>query len=142
MDEPVSSGPGAYVLLIELGAPLALDISSLGAATLAPGRYAYCGSAYGPGGLKARIGRHLRADKSHRWHVDHLSATGRIVAFRAVPGGRECDLLDRLLDAPGASVPVPRFGSSDCRRCPAHLVALPGSLDRRGLVAALSAAAV
>ena len=25
MDEPVSSGPGAYVLLIELGAPLALE---------------------------------------------------------------------------------------------------------------------
>ena len=29
MDEPVSSGPGAYVLLIELGAPLALEVASL-----------------------------------------------------------------------------------------------------------------
>ncbi len=129
MDEPVSSGPGAYVLLIELGAPLALEVASLPRAVLPAGRYAYCGSAYGPGGLKARIGRHLRADKVLRWHVDRLTAAGRIVDVRAVPDGRECDLLDRLLEAPGASVPVPGFGSSDCRRCPAHLLALPGDFQ-------------
>ncbi len=129
MDELVPSGPGAYVLLIELDAPLALEVASLPRAVLPAGRYAYCGSAYGPGGLKARIGRHRRADKAHRWHVDRLTAAGRIVDFRAVPGGRECDLLDRLLEAPGASVPIPRFGSSDCRRCPAHLIALPGDFD-------------
>ncbi len=142
MDEPVPPEPGAYVLLIELGAPLALEVASLACAVLPAGRYAYCGSAYGPGGLKARIGRHLRADKAHRWHVDHLTGAGRIVDFRAVPGGRECDLLDRLLEAPGAVVPVPGFGSSDCRACPAHLVALPAGFDPRGLTAALSAAAV
>ncbi len=125
MDEPVSSGPGAYLLLIELGSPLALEVASLPRVVLPAGRYGYCGSAYGPGGLKARIGRHLRADKALRWHVDHLTAAGRIVDFRAVPGGCECDLLDRLLEAPGASVPIPGFGATDCRRCPAHLVALP-----------------
>ncbi len=124
MDEPVSSGPGAYVLLIELGAPLALEVASLPA-----GRYAYCGSAYGPGGLKARIGRHLRRDKPMRWHVDHLTKAGRVVDVQAVPGGRECDLLARVLEMAGASVPVPGFGSSDCRRCPAHLVALPDDFD-------------
>ncbi len=136
MDEPVSSGPGAYVLLIELTAPLALDIAGLPRAWLAPERYAYCGSAYGPGGLKARIGRHLRQGKAQRWHVDRLSAAGRVVDVRAVPGGRECDLLARVLDMPGASVPVPGFGSSDCRRCPAHLVALPphGGLDLGAIV--------
>ncbi len=140
MDEPVPSGPGAYVLLIELGAPLALDIAGLPRARLAPGRYAYCGSAYGPGGLKARIGRHLCAEKAVRWHVDRLTAGGRVVDVQAVPGGRECDLLARVLDMPGASVPVPGFGSSDCRACPAHLVALPADFDARGLAAALSAA--
>ncbi len=129
MDEPLSCGPGAYVLLIDLGAPLALEVASLPGAVLPAGRYAYCGSAYGPGGLKARIGRHLRADKAHHWHVDRLTAAGRIVAFRAVPGGRECDLLARVLKMPGASVPVPRFGSSDCRACPAHLAALPAGFD-------------
>ncbi len=125
MNSAVPAEPGAYLLLIELAAPLALHIPSLGPATLPAGRYAYGGSAYGPGGLKARIGRHLRRDKSLRWHVDRLTAAGRAIGLRAVPGGRECDLVRGLLDLPGASVPVPGFGSSDCRSCPAHLVALP-----------------
>ncbi len=125
MDEPAPSETGAYVLVIELTAPLALDIAGLPRARLAPGRYAYCGSAYGPGGLNARIGRHQRADKALRWHVDRLTVAGRVVDVQAVPGGRECDLLARVLDMPGASVPIPGFGATDCRRCPAHLVALP-----------------
>ncbi len=125
MAEPFPSEPGAYLLLIELAAPLALAIPRLGAATLAPGRYAYGGSAYGPGGLRARIGRHLRADKTPHSHVDHLTAAGQVVAICAVLGARECDLVRDLLEVPGASVPVPGFGSSDCRTCPAHLVALP-----------------
>ncbi len=66
MAEPPSREPGAYLLLIDLAAPLALAIPRLGVATLAPGRYVYGGSAYGPGGLRARIGRHLRADKTPR----------------------------------------------------------------------------
>ena len=129
MDSDVPVEPGAYLLLIELAAPLTLDIPSLGPATLAPGRYAYGGSAYGPGGLKARIGRHLRRDKVLRWHIDRLTAAGRAIGVRAVPGGRECDLVRGLLDLPGTSVPLPGFGSSDCRSCPAHLVALPAGFD-------------
>jgi hypothetical protein len=31
----------------------------------------------------------------------------------------------RVLRVPGAGVPLAGFGSSDCRRCPAHLAALP-----------------
>ena len=129
MAEPLSREPGAYLLLIELAAPLALKIPRLGAATLAPGRYAYGGSAYGPGGLRARIGRHLRAKKISHWHVDRLTAAGRVVGVRAVRGARECDLVRGLLELPGASVPVPGFGSSDCRACPAHLVMLPESFE-------------
>jgi len=129
MNVPLPSEPGAYLLFVDLGAPLALDIPRLGPATLAPGRYAYCGSAHGPGGLRARIGRHLRRDKAQHWHVDRLTAAGRVAGLRAVPGGRECDLLRDLLAHPGVSVPLPGFGSSDCRACPAHLVALPAGFD-------------
>jgi hypothetical protein len=40
-------------------------------------------------------------------------------------------LVRGLLDLPGTSVPLPGFGSSDCRSCPAHLVALPaGAIPR------------
>ncbi len=81
----------------------------------------------------ARIGRHLRADKTPRWHVDRLTAAGRVVGVRAVPGGQECGLVRGLLELPGASVPVPGFGSSDCRSCPAHLVMLPQDFESGAL---------
>jgi Uri superfamily endonuclease len=129
VNEPLSAETGAYLLLIELAERLALEIPRLGAASLAPGRYAYCGSAYGPGGLRARLGRHLRRDKTPHWHIDRLTAAGQVVEVRAVPGGRECELLRELLDRSGVRVPVPGFGSSDCRACPAHLVVLPAGFE-------------
>jgi Uri superfamily endonuclease len=127
---------GAYVLTIELTAPLTLSLAGRPATLLPPGRYAYCGSAYGPGGLAARLGRHRRRDKTPRWHVDRLTAAGRIIDTYSEPDGDECALLARLLALPGVRVPIPGFGSSDCRRCPAHLVALPAELTSAALTRA------
>ena len=124
MDD-ITTAPGAYVLIIDLDGPLALDVPKGAAATLAAGRYAYCGSARGPGGIRARAARHLRRDKAVRWHVDRLTVAGRVVAVHAEPGGGGCALFDRLRALPGVSVPVPGFGSSDCRHCPAHLARVP-----------------
>ena len=124
MDE-LTTEPGAYLLVIDLHARLSLDIPKGAGVTLPPGRYGYCGSAHGPGGVRARVARHLRQAKTIRWHIDHLTAAGRIVAVHAEPGGDECALMDRLRALPGVSIPIPGFGSSDCRRCPAHLAGLP-----------------
>ena len=127
MDLPADKG--AYLLLIELAAPLEVPLPGRPAATLPPGRYVYAGSAYGPGGLRARIGRHLRRDKPRRWHVDRLTAAGVVVAVVAAPGGSECALLERVLAAEGSALPLPGFGSSDCRRCPAHLARIAPGFD-------------
>ena len=129
----VLSGPGAYILVIELAAPLALAIPCFKGAVLAPGRYAYCGSARGPGGLKARVARHMGQRKRPHWHVDALLGEGRVVAVHAEAGGGECALVARLLARRGTSVPVPGFGATDCRRCAAHLVRLPNRFDPRNL---------
>jgi len=118
--------PGAYTLLIMLVRETA---------EFAPGRYAYLGSARGPGGIRARCARHLRKDKALRWHVDRLTVAGHVAAL-PVPEGDECALTATLL-AHGATVPVPGFGSSDCRSCSAHLVALPYSLNDTELAALL-----
>jgi Uri superfamily endonuclease len=121
--------PGAYVLVIEVAAELRLRLGKGRHWRLPPGRYAYCGSAYGPGGIGARVRRHLRRRKPRRWHVDRLTAAGRIVDLHLSPGGSECALLAGLLTQAGVSVPIPGFGSSDCRHCPAHLVALPDGAE-------------
>ena len=113
---------GAYVLYFAIGSPRRLAIRSLGNPLLPEGAYAYCGNARGPGGIRARVARHLAPDKRRHWHVDHLSADD-CRAAAALPSGGECRLVGGFLEA-GGSVPVPGFGSSDCRRCPAHLVRL------------------
>ena len=125
--------PGAYLLAIDLGWRLELEISTLPGMVLAPGRYVYAGSAYGPGGLRARLARHFRSAKAIHWHVDRLVAAGRISAALAEPGGVECTLLARVLGRPGCGMPVPGFGSSDCRRCTAHLAAVPADFDLQAI---------
>ena len=130
--------PGAYVLFVELGRRLDLSGTALGPVGLAPGRYAYCGSARGPGGLGGRLRRHLRWGKALRWHVDHLTVAGRISALGLAPGGCECALVEGLAGQPGVTVPLAGFGSSDCTRCAAHLLRFEQSVDLRDLAKTLS----
>jgi Uri superfamily endonuclease len=125
--ESIPDTTGAYALAI--GLPEPLSMIRFPDATLPGGAYVYCGSAYGPGGLRARVARHLRHEKSMRWHVDYLTRRGSVRAILAIPGGSECALLSSVLACPGAGVPIRGFGSSDCRRCPAHLAAVPANFD-------------
>jgi len=108
---------GAYALLIALDAPL--DVKAGAKKTsLAPGLYLYCGSARGPGGLTARIARHMRQEKRAHWHVDQLTCAGKVLGAFVFPGGDECAINAALDKFP---TPVDGFGSSDCRRCRSHL---------------------
>jgi Uri superfamily endonuclease len=123
-----SRAPGTYLLLLRLDAPARLTIGRLGVVTLAAGWYVYVGSALG--GLGARLRRHARLEKRHHWHVDTLRAACDLVAIaaRIGPGRVECLTAARVAGLPGASLPVPRFGSSDCR-CHSHLIAFAGRPD-------------
>jgi Uri superfamily endonuclease len=115
--------PGAYLLWLPLGRALTLAAPRPGT-RLQPGVYLYFGSANGPGGLRARVARHLRPDKRPRWHVDQLTVSaGPAARALAWPAGSECAWREAV-QAAGGAVPVPGFGASDCRRCPAHLLRL------------------
>lgn len=118
---PIPDAPGAYALILRLARETRLDIASLDRPALPIGLYLYAGSAWGPGGIRARVGRHLRRGKARVWHVDHLTEVAAIEDVVAFPGGRECAI---VAAATGASVPIVRFGASDCRRCEAHLLAV------------------
>ena len=128
----LSPDPGAYGLLIRLRSQFLGRVGALGQVTMPPGAYLYLGSAYGTGGLPARLRRHLRADKRVHWHVDHLTNAGTVERIFVLPHGRECDLVDTALQLPAINAPFAGFGSSDCRRCTAHLLAIPR--DRAALI--------
>jgi Uri superfamily endonuclease len=119
-------------LLIPLPRPHRLTIGRLGVVAFPTGDYLYLGSACGPGGLRARLGRHLSASRRPRWHIDGLLAVARPAGlyYLAHPPfdeqtiKPECSWSQAMTSLPGACIPASGFGSSDCRSgCRAHLVA-------------------
>lgn len=117
---------GTYALLVRLDRDTVLQVGRLGQRAFPASWYLYVGSALGPGGLRARLARHRRADKRFHWHIDYLLSHGALVANWQIasPIRLECAWANALHRLADASLPVPGFGASDCR-CTAHLVRLP-----------------
>ncbi len=121
---PVSAG--TYALWFWLTAPLTLSVGRLGQVRLGPGLAVYVGSARGPGGLRARVGRHLRGDGRPHWHIDALTTQVPVTAVWYTQAAQrlECVWVTQLLTVCDATIPGAGFGASDCS-CPAHLLAFP-----------------
>ncbi len=118
--EGLPKEPGTYALIFHLPRPIVLVAGALGRIRLSPGYYVYTGSALGPGGLRARLGRHVAGPARWHWHVDYLRARVRPVEIWWQTGAQPrehvwADVLAGLAD--GA---VKGFGVSDCR-CRSHL---------------------
>jgi Uri superfamily endonuclease len=115
--------PGVYQLVLRLPEAVTLQVGKLGTFTFRAGRYVYTGSALG--GLRARIARHLRAQKRLRWHIDYLLPHTELedIRYQVSLERLECARNREMLALPCAQVIAPGFGSSDCR-CPTHLVYL------------------
>lgn len=109
---------GTYVLAITLGAGSDIRVGALGTLHFSEGVYVYAGSAMG--GLDQRISRHIRREKSPRWHADYLTAVADSVeAFESYPDSiPECRLASMAEEC--GMIPVDGFGCSDCG-CRAHL---------------------
>jgi Uri superfamily endonuclease len=107
----------SYQLLIHVSQPLRCAIGRLGEFDFPAGRYVYTGSARR--NLDARIARHVRHEKTLRWHIDFLLTS---------PGVRVVDVIRSrsgecaLNRASRGRILAVGFGASDCRAdCVAHL---------------------
>ena len=120
----MNGGQGTYVLFLVPHASTAMQIGKLGRIHFESPFYAYVGSAFGPGGLEARVARHLSPGKRQHWHIDYLRESADIVRVWTIESHRrlECRVAALLATIRGA-VTVPRFGASDCR-CASHLAGL------------------
>ena len=109
---------GTYILIASVSEMRHLGIGSLGKCDIIPGFYAYVGSAFGSGGLRARIGHHLESTAEPHWHIDYLLqvATPVEVWFTTADRKLEHRWAELLEEAPGFRVPILRFGSSDYHR--------------------------
>ncbi len=82
---------GSYILIIRLNEDRRIRIGSLGEIDFKKGYYCYVGSAYGPGGIEARVKRHLRTEKKMRWHIDYLLKHAEIEKVMVKEGGDEIE---------------------------------------------------
>ncbi|MCK4643570.1 DUF123 domain-containing protein [bacterium] len=102
---------GSYLILIRWrGGKL---LSKEKTVELPAGHYLYAGSANGPGGLYARLSRHLRKHKTAHWHIDELTGSSNAevfataIVFTSASESQIVESLDFL------SCPIEGFGSSD-----------------------------
>ena len=118
--------PGVYVIILHLAQGRAISVGRLGNHSFSPGYYAYVGSALGPGGLAARIGRHIRTTKRPRWHIDALRRISAPLTVWCSPSQVKWEHVwaAAFEKMPGVHVPIRGFGASDCR-CLSHLFLCP-----------------
>lgn len=122
IEEPPLSVSGTYIFLSILVTGREIQVGKLGLYKFEPGYYLYVGSAFGPGGLNARIARHLKPNKTLRWHFDYLRRYTNPVEiwYSTVQEKLECRW-SRILSTSGEIfIPCKNIGASDCR-CTSHL---------------------
>ncbi len=115
--------PGTYALILTSVSDRWIEIGKLGKCSIRPGYYVYTGSAFGPGGIKARIAHHVRIAQRPHWHIDYLRS---ILLLREVwysyhSEQHEHRWADTFRRLKGASLPIAGFGASDCS-CKSHLL--------------------
>ncbi len=119
------SAPGAYILQITIAESALVTIAGQSPTELTAGRYLYCGSAKGPGGLRARLARHMRRGESVHWHIDQLTERGIVIGSWIVPNGRECELVAML-----GALPMPISELVAVIVCTAAATCFTGRLGR------------
>lgn len=117
----MTPNPGTYILLLKSVSESHVVIGKWGKLAVLPGWYLYVGSAFGPGGIRARVSRHCRTEKTCRWHVDYLRKVTTLASvwYSHAPERLEHEWAAAVRSMRGAE-PVAGFGCSDCR-CESHL---------------------
>ncbi len=139
MAAPIETGgtvmaKGSYILVLQLDHTVDdLQVGRLGIFSFPVGYYLYVGSAFGAGGLSARLRHHERREKPRlHWHIDYLRAHAHLHEIWTVSGPlrMECRWCATLASAPDVSIPAVGFGSRDtgCRSHLFHLSRPPRSL--------------
>ena len=117
----MDSKPGTYALILRSWRRQRLKVGRWREIGVEPGYYIYIGSAFGPGGVQARLNRHCRETKTNHWHIDYLreisSPVGAWMSYE--PIRLEHRWARRLVDVEGVRT-IPGFGCSDCK-CHTHL---------------------
>ncbi len=124
LSQEIPKKGGGYVIILYVEKTIWINLFKK-LVKIEPGFYAYVGSACGPGGLRARILRHLKRSKKIRWHIDRITSNVSAKAVRVIYSDKvQGNLFERrvssCLFSKGLNY-IERFGSSDDRENVSHL---------------------
>jgi Uri superfamily endonuclease len=113
---------GTYALILSSRVVRSLAIGRLGQLHVRQGFYVYVGSAFGPGGVRARVSHHQKLAVRPHWHIDYLRRVTQLeeVWVTYDPIRREHQWAEVFTRMRGASLAMAGFGASDCA-CRSHL---------------------
>ncbi len=114
---------GTYCLIFDVDS-LNFKVRSGKEFKIDSGRYVYVGSAFGSGGIGARLKRHLMKKKKIHWHIDFLTSheSFKFIGLKVFKELKiECEIAGLLSSF---LIPVKGFGCTDCR-CVSHLFKIP-----------------
>jgi len=118
---PMESHSGTYALILRNRSKATTQVGRWGRIDLETGYYIYVGSAFGPGGVQARVSRHFRKEKRKHWHIDHLREfMSPVGVWYTYDRKRLEHVWARLLSDESGITSIQRFGCSDCN-CQSHL---------------------
>jgi Uri superfamily endonuclease len=122
MSPPLPSTSGTYAIILGNAARQTVTVGRLGELPLRNGYYLYVGSAFGPGGLRARLAHHLSISRRPHWHIDYLRRVTEPAAiwFQQHSSKEEHRWAQALARGRSVENACPDFGASDCA-CTSHL---------------------
>jgi len=116
---------GTYALILRSSSQRTITVGKLGEIKMRKEYYVYVGSAFGPGGVEARVKRHYCIHNPSHWHIDYIRPIVELfeVWYTYDPQKREHQWAYMLMGMNSAHWPMQGFGSSDCK-CRLHLFLL------------------
>jgi len=121
-ENDINSQPGTYALVFYSPAIFSVEVGRLGVLDFKKGYYVYVGSAFGPGGISARLNRHLRIKKKKHWHLDYIRQYLKPadVWYSYDTQSLEHLWAEIISKNNKCTSSIKKFGCSDCK-CESHL---------------------
>lgn len=139
MLDGIPNQPGSYLLVYSSDRASSIQVGKLGQIELSPGYYFYTGSAFGPGGVRARVRHHQGISKKPHWHLDYIRPSLSLleVCYSLDAIRYEHVWANILYDVLKMQIPLVGLGASDCL-CHSHFFYTRSESDRSSIINALN----
>ena len=139
MPDDIPALRGAYLLVFKSDTTESIAVGRMGLLEMVTGYYLYVGSAFGSGGLRARVRHHCGVSQRPHWHLDYIRPRLSLhtVWYSTEAHRLEHAWADSMYYTMQMPIPMPGLGATDCK-CNSHFFYSEERPDEARLHKALS----